>query len=203
MGQRKGAFIVIEGCDGAGTTTQAQRLQGRLQAAGHRAHVTCEPSKGWIGQQIRERLRGAPPDDEGYQLLALLFAADRMAHMADEMRGQLDDGVHVLCDRYVLSSLVYQGLHVDEGWVRQLNQHAAAPDLTLVIDVTVEESLRRQQVRGAQKEIYDDGDLLRRIRQRYLTLREEVGGVLIDGEDTVDVITDRLWAHVAPVVGLA
>ena len=125
MMQKKGAFIVIEGCDGAGTTTQAQRLQARLQDAGHRAHVTCEPSKGWIGTQIRERLRGSAPDEAGYQLLALLFAADRMAHMADEMRELLDAGVHVLCDRYVLSSLVYQGLHVDEDWVRQLSRHAA------------------------------------------------------------------------------
>src|SRR4051794_5711725 len=103
-----GKLIVLEGIDGAGTTTQAQRLGKHF---GARVHVTREPSDGAAGILIRQILRGEyHPYD--HTALALLFAADRLDHLKREIEPQLQKGVHVISDRYVISSLVYQSLFV-------------------------------------------------------------------------------------------
>ncbi|MCP4500947.1 MAG: dTMP kinase [Deltaproteobacteria bacterium] len=200
MKKGPGRFIVLEGSDGAGTTTQAAALKAVLEERGHKALVTCEPSTGWIGKRIREELRGAPPSEDGYKTLALLFAADRLHHVATEIQPALEEGVHVLCDRYLLSSLVYQGLHVDEDWVRALNREAQKPDVTFVLDVGVETSLARQKARGAQKEIYDDTDSLTRIQDRYLKYASDVDAVLVDGEREPRIITKNLLEQLLPLV---
>src|SRR4051794_39709628 len=109
-----GRFIVIEGLDGAGTTTQTERLATRLREEGHRVLTTREPSDGPVGMLLRQALTGrltlpgahAPLADE---TLALLFAADRTDHLASRVEPALGRGEVVLCDRYVLSSLAYQG----------------------------------------------------------------------------------------------
>src|SRR5688572_8576363 len=100
----RGRFIVVEGPDGVGTTTQAAAVANALEQRGRRTHVTAEPSKGAIGQLVRARLK----HEGDKETLALLFAADRLDHWHGEVRPQLDAGVDVVSDRYVLSSLVYQ-----------------------------------------------------------------------------------------------
>ncbi|MFM2418433.1 MAG: hypothetical protein RL385_3156, partial [Pseudomonadota bacterium] len=105
-------FIVLEGIDGAGTTTQTARLVSALTAQGRRTQATREPSDGPVGVLLRQMLRGrvvspsgkAPPSEE----LALLFAADRLDHVSAELRPLLADGVSVVSDRYDYSSVAYQ-----------------------------------------------------------------------------------------------
>src|SRR5450759_981694 len=104
---KKGVFIVIEGLDGSGKTTQAILLAKRLSQS-HKTILTAEPSRGKIGAFIRESClyeeKRLPTEAE-----ALLFAADRVEHVQKEIKPALDEGKLVICDRYVYSSLAYQG----------------------------------------------------------------------------------------------
>src|SRR5437667_268896 len=110
-----GRFIVLEGIDGAGTTTQADAIAAALRKKGRQVFVTREPSDLAIGKQIRAALVGkaAFPSDA----LALLFAADRLDHLEREVQPALRAGTDVICDRYVLSSMAYQGSMLPADWV--------------------------------------------------------------------------------------
>src|SRR4051812_35922446 len=108
-GEGQGRLIALEGVDGAGTTTQAQRLAVLL---GARAHVTREPSGGPLGQLLRQLLSGAHADLDP-AAVALLFAADRLDHLSREVEPALARGQHVITDRYLLSSLAYQTVDGD------------------------------------------------------------------------------------------
>ncbi len=111
----EGHFIVLEGIDGAGTTTQAEALKRRFDDLGLPAHVTAEPSAGPVGAIIRQVLSGRlvarfhqAVRPLNWKIMSLLFAADRLDHVDSEILPNLSEGVNVLCDRYVYSSLVYQ-----------------------------------------------------------------------------------------------
>jgi dTMP kinase len=162
----RGRFIALEGLDGAGTTTQLQRLAAHL---GARLHATREPSTGPIGREIRRHLAGPV---EGVQLdpaaLALLFAADRLDHLRREIEPQLERGVHVMSDRYLMSSLAYQTLGVPRQDVVAYNARARRPDLTLFVDVPVEVAEARRARRGGAAEIFEERELQTRVRQAYL-----------------------------------
>lgn len=190
----KGRFIVLEGPDGTGTTTQAQALADWFAERGERAYVTQQPSPLAVGRLIRERLRARTEDPElaEWRSLALLFAADRLDHVSQEIEPRLAEGVHVLCDRYVLSSLVYQGLHVADAWVFDINRHALRPDITLILTVSIEEAWARQEARLARKEIYDDRQLQEAVHRRYAKLGARAAGVMVDGGGTIAEVTHRL-----------
>jgi dTMP kinase len=181
-------LIAIEGVDGAGTTTQTARLAARFGL-----HATREPSDGAIGKFLRQILRG----EHGHvdeTAVALLFAADRVAHVRDEIRALDRD---VITDRYVLSSIVYQSLDVDPGFVRSINQYADPADLTLLIDVSAELAAERRAARGGPAERYDLDQTQRRLVDAY---RREIvnipNGILIDGSGTPDEVLARLVPHV-------
>ncbi|MFZ9887358.1 MAG: dTMP kinase [Myxococcota bacterium] len=189
----RGHFIVIEGADGTGTTTQVRSLCQRLVAEGHEVHATAEPSGGEIGKLTRETLRARTMDESAWRSLALLFAADRLEHVAREIEPKLRAGVHVVSDRYTLSSLVYQGLHVPEPWVRELNRFAPPPDHLLVLTLDVDEALRRVAQRRGQAEVYDDEEVQRRVHAGYAKFSSEYGAVAIDAAPGPAQVTDNLW----------
>jgi dTMP kinase len=118
--QHPGALIAIEGIDGAGSTTQTEMLMAWLGRAGIPAIFTSEPSKGPIGVTMRLHL-GRQLDLGGPQAEALGFAADRMDHVASEVAPALEKGLTVVTDRYYLSSLAYQALSCDLGWLLEIN----------------------------------------------------------------------------------
>ncbi|MEO6954714.1 MAG: dTMP kinase [Polyangia bacterium] len=187
----RGRFIALEGVDGAGTTTQLDRLAAHF---GSRLRPTREPSTGPIGREIRRHLAG-PVD--GLQLdpaaLALLFAADRLDHLRREVEPQLARGVHVVTDRYLLSSLAYQTLEVAREHVCRFNALATPPDLTIFIEVPIEISEARRQKRGAADEIFEKRALQERVRTTYLEevlLLRSVGEpvCMIDGDAPVDEV---------------
>jgi dTMP kinase len=195
-----GRFIVLEGIDGAGTTTQAQRLAHRIIGLGQKCHITAEPSGGPIGLEIRRLLSVEHKPESTWPMLGLLFAADRLHHLKNEIESLLEAGTHVVCDRYVLSSLVYQGLHLEGDWVRALNREARAPDLTLFVDVSLEEARTRRHVRGGAQELYDDDDLQRRLIEGYRRLAPTVNARTVDGSGDVDTVENRIWSVVGPEV---
>jgi dTMP kinase len=196
--QPRGRFIAIEGIDGSGTTLQTRALGAWLAGRGHTVLETREPSGGAIGTLIRERLsvRAAALDPAA---LALLFAADRLDHIAREVEPALAGGAVVLTDRYVLSSLAYQSLDCDEAWVRAINARAPSPDLTLVLEVPVEVAFARVQRRmadgGGTEERFDALALQRRIAGHYRRFRGEpgLGPVrVIDGDRPPEAVTAAL-----------
>ena len=191
----KGHFVVLEGVDGAGTTTQARLLHEALVREDVPVHLTAEPSDGPVGMVIRQALSGRlvvkgmsglrPPR---WPTMALLFAADRMDHLESEILPNLADGITVLSDRYVYSSLIYQtetsGDFGNLPWVETINGLAPRPDLTIVLDVGAAEASRRLRHRREVEQIYDDGELQERLAQRYRELPARYAGdriELVDG----------------------
>ena len=193
----RGRFIALEGIDGSGTTTQRGALAEALRARGHVVVETNEPSSGSIGRLARERLaHGAASLDRG--ALALLFAADRLDHVASEIEPALAAGKVVLTDRYVMSSWVYQALDCDAAWVRAINGRAPWPDVTLVLDVPAALAMRRVLARrgdaGPELEIFETTPLQERVAAGYSALAVEglPGVVRIDGALPLAEVTARL-----------
>jgi dTMP kinase len=169
---RRGRFIVIEGLDGAGTTTQARLLGERLRAGGRTVHVTAEPSGGPVGSLVRQvlqrRVTGGPAGGFDPHALALLFAADRLDHVAAEVAPRLAEGCDVVSDRYTLSSLAYQGLTTgDLAWVEAVNRRAPTPDLTVFLRVRAGLALGRRRAAGTSPELYEVDAFQRRVARSY------------------------------------
>lgn len=180
---KKGRFFVLEGSDGAGSSTQARLLQGYLEGLGRLVHMTAEPSSGPLGKNIRDFLGGSLGALKlRPHILALAFAADRLHHYEAEILPELEKGIDVISDRYMLSSLVYQGLKLSPEWVLNLNRHAPQADVSILIDASVETAAKRRNQRGGQKEIFDDTEVQRQIRNRYLELAPEFKTVVVDGD---------------------
>ncbi len=174
-----GAFVVIEGIDGAGTTTQSQMLVEWLEAAGIPSLLTREPSKGPIGATLRRHL-GRQLELGGPEAEALAFAADRMDHVASEVAPALARGLTVVADRYYLSSLAYQALSCDLAWLREINRFATRPDLTVFLSVPVDVGVARFSARATRERFEDDHEQLGRIAAMYNTAIEALRA---DGED--------------------
>jgi dTMP kinase len=207
---RRGRFYVLEGLDGAGTTTQSHRLTDWLRGQGRRVHLTAEPSPGPVGalarQVLSRRVVGKPGDFDALAL-ALLFAADRLDHVATEIAPKLAEGIDVVSDRYALSSLAYQGLTVHEsgrlpgrpdrsaalGWVEEINRFAPAPDLTLFLEIAPARALRRRRSASLDPEIFEVSAFQRKVAGWYGLALERVkaagqGVVVLDGEQSVDAV---------------
>jgi dTMP kinase len=202
----RGKFIVLEGIDGSGTTTQGNLLVTALERAGIRAIFTHEPSKGPFGLCLRQLLSGAAEDPScAWDCMALLFAADRLDHVAREIEPALASGITVICDRYDLSSLAYQSATSPAGegalpWLRALNARALRPDLTLVLDLDADLAERRRALRGGPTELYETRELQRRLADIYaaaerLVPEDSVAHVRAEGR--VEEVQGRLFAEVA------
>jgi dTMP kinase len=161
-------FVVIEGIDGSGGTTQATRLVGWLQSQGAQVQLTCEPSDGPVGQFIRRALTPSDPAAKlGDGVLPFLFAADRRDHLEREILPALEQGKWVVSDRYYHSSLAYQSAAIGLAAVAALNAGFRAPDLTLFLDLEPEVALKRIQARGGAPERFEALDRLRTVRDAY------------------------------------
>lgn len=181
-------LIVIEGTDGAGTTTQAKRLHERLLAQGTDSFLTCQPTDGPIGSLIRSEFLSRPDARKSHRrdrALALMFAADRQMHIES-----LRDCDTVVSDRYLLSSWVYQGLSLPLEWIQELNANVPVPDLTILIDIDADLAARRRQSRGGVVELFDASDTARKIAARYRELIHGCPGstAIIDGSGDADQV---------------
>jgi dTMP kinase len=182
----RAVFIVLEGIDGSGTTTQLDRLTAHLQARGRRAHATREPSAGPVGRLLRELLLGQHPLPGGApadgQAMALLFAADRRDHLRREIEPALDGGADVVSDRYLMSSLAYQAEEADRTWVAELARGVRPADMTILLDVPVPVAAARRRAAGRVVERYDDDDVQARVAESYRRLAAaDPAAVVIDG----------------------
>lgn len=191
----RGTFVALEGLDGSGTSTQAGALQDALRARGHTVLATHQPSHRSLGALARKLLaRTDSPSDP--HLHALIFAADRLDHVAEEIEPALARGEVVICDRYVMSSWVYQALSCDAAWVESINERAPWPDATFVLTVGATEASRRVHARTPEheREIFETEALQRRVEAGYAAaLSRELPGVQsIDGTQSIETVTAAL-----------
>ncbi len=202
---RRGRFVVLEGLDGAGTTTQAALLARALRRGGHRVVLTREPSSGAVGVLLRQALggrsgRGALPE----AALALLFAADRLDHLASTVEPALASGAVVVSDRYVLSSFAYQGRVLDGEWLETLNAQAPAPDLTLFLEVPPRVAAARRRLRGGRAERFEDARTQAAVAQAYdVVLRRHAGTHHVrrlDGQLAMKAVASQVQAAVAALL---
>src|SRR5580700_793605 len=206
MGSRRGRFVVLEGIDGAGTTTHVGRLAERLRSGRVAVRATREPSDGPVGTLVRQVLTGrvvvpggrAP----GWATMALLFAADRMDHVESEVEPVLNEGGVILSDRYDASSLAYQsvssGAESKEAveWIRSLNRYVRRPDLTLVLDLAPDLAAERRQQRGEAAQLYEQNEVQRALAEFYKDLALHMPNdriVVVDGAGSVDEVHARVW----------
>jgi dTMP kinase len=212
----EGQFIVIEGVDGAGTTTQTGLLVQALRGRGLPVRSTREPSDGPIGTMLRQILTGriVVPGMSGtrpptWTTMALLFAADRLDHLEAEVVPNLMDGVTVVSDRYDLSSIAYQSVSGggEEGlveWLKDINRHARRPDLTVVLDVPPEVAARRRAERALGMEMYDDEDLQKQLATFYRDIDAHFPGdriVHVDATRGVDEVAGDVMGAVRALRG--
>jgi dTMP kinase len=204
-------FIVIEGVDGAGTTTHARILCERLRAQRVPVHLSAEPSGGPIGALLRQALKrrivaGGPGVGQplAWSTMGLLFAADRMDHLAAELLPNLSDGVTVVCDRYYHSSVAYQSLAgggVEAiAWLREINARARRPDLTIVLDAPPEIAAQRRRERGGSAEIYDGDAFQRQLAEFYASLERHFPGesiVHVSSAGSIEEVASRVLSAAA------
>ncbi len=200
-GDTTGYFIVVEGIDGAGTTTQAKQLVAWLEGRGLTAHLDREPTDAPIGRLLRQILRGElqPGGDQREAIIALLFAADRLDHVG-RIQERVAQGHVVVSDRYLPSSLAYQSVFCGLDWVQTINTHAIAPDLSVFLDVPPEIALARVGSRDEKKERYEELSTLTRVDTAYrawIANADQERLCIIDGTEAVDMIAERMRAEVA------
>lgn len=204
-------FIVLEGIDGSGTTTQAARLAQTLQARGARVHATREPSTGPVGRLLRQALTGTLVADErpvqlDFCSMALLFAADRMDHVRREIEPALARGEVVISDRYDLSSLIYQSETSPDAerylpWLTGLNAQALRPDVTVVLSVDADVALARRRARGGADELFEVPELQVRLAARYAEAQRylpEDRIVVLDASESPDRVEESILVALAP-----
>ena len=189
---KKGVFICIEGLDGCGKTTQAKLLARKLRQS-HSAIYTAEPSRGKIGTYIRNSyLYGEKR--LSIVLEALLFAADRIEHVENEVLPALNEGRLVISDRYVYSSLAYQGAAgLSVEWIEKVNEHALKPDLAVFIDVDpkiVMNSLK------PKRSVMENLGTQQKVRKIYLRFVEKGSLTRINGNKSKNEVAKELCAVV-------
>ena len=196
-------FIVFEGGDGSGTSTQLSLLGDKFAGSGNKPvfYPTFEPTESAIGVIIRSALK----KDIVFkaETLARLFAADRTEHLyaAGGIVERCRRGELVVCDRYVLSSLVYQGIECGEELPQSLNSAFPAPELLLFFDIDPQTALERLQNRSSL-EIYERLEFQKKVRERYHSLLSgyKNAGIrveIIDASQSVEKVAEDVWKAVS------
>lgn len=189
--KKRGRFIVLEGLDGAGISTQAVRLEKHLRKLGYGTFLTKEPTMSLIGDLIQSALKGnwhAPGTS-----LQLLFSADRAKHITDEIEPALKRGKMVVCDRYVFSTLAYGfASGVDFEWLYAINKTFKTPDLTIFIDVSPDVSMSRIITRRERGKLFEKRETLSKVRKAYLNLAKRFKFKIINGEEGVEETGDAV-----------
>ena len=185
-------YIVFEGIDGAGKSTQIQMLKEWLEANGLEVETLAEPTDSEVGKLIRKiLLRSDATTDSVQKTLGLLFAADRMLIM-DKLS---DDKKVILSDRSFISSLAYQE---PVQWIAELNKYAKKPDLVLLLDLDVKTSVSRT----SGEDEFENEEFLTEVKTNYLEIIKDFNHVIIDANNGVNKVSSDVKKAVASHVGL-
>ena len=196
----RGKFIVLEGLDGSGKTTQLQLLHERMQqhCKQRKCFATREPSESFPGLLCRGISRRSIQVEN--ETIAMLFAADRYEHVVGELLPQLEQGNHILCDRYYFSNFAYQMLSTDLESLLAYNKKAMDllhPDVTIYVDVSPEECAARRSTSRTSEELYEKVDTAKKIYRNYMTafdaLQQSERVVTINGNRDAQTVADSIW----------
>lgn len=207
-----GEFLVFEGADGTGTTTQSKILAKRLNDEGVRAHWMCEPTSSPIGKLLRQYLRGEVDGGmPSWQTMTLLFAADRQQHQKS-IDAILKLGVWVVCDRYCWSTYAYQLAMVEANkkykedrfleWMVEVHGHVIVPDIIYYLSADVDVALGRIEKSGrGERDTFEHREMQDKVKFAYglVQARCQVDTWAMfqsDDDDTVEKMSDRIWEDV-------
>lgn len=200
-----GRFIVFEGIDGSGKTTQISLLKKRIEENNFICHETKEPTDGPVGSLLRQCLAGKVQADE--MTLAALFAADRLDHILNDEYGllkKLEEGISVISDRYIFSTYAYQSVKVPLNWVMDLNSMAVGkihPDCHIFIDIDPDTALERITKERENNELFENKMRLTEVRNRYLDLFRQFKDtekiITIDGTQSIEKVSDDIWKNIS------
>lgn len=204
-GNQRGKFIVFEGIDGSGKSTQVRILQERLKAAGVYCDTTMEPTGSPIGSLIRQVLTGRLKMDK--RVIASLFTADRLDHLLNDVNGilaEINQGITVISDRYYFSSYAYQGVDLPlERLVRdnEICSDILRPSLNIYIDISPDVAMERIAKNRFQQELFEKKAFLVQVYQKYreafAKLAQEENVVIIDGNRSEQEVADEIWLEVS------
>ncbi len=210
-----GKFVVFEGLDGAGTTTQLKLLEEKLKNRGVKVFATAEPTDSAIGRLIRSALRKEIAVEP--ETLALLYAADRNEHLygKDGVVEHIEAGDTVICDRYLYSSIAYQSVNCDSDYIKCINKDFLRPDLLFYINTPVDECLRRITNRNQNAELFERAEYLKSVADNYNWVmtslkfapddkwdKKNPVTIEIDGERPPEAISDGVFLLVQYWLGL-
>ncbi len=182
-------FIVFEGIDGSGLSTQSQLLKEYLTKRTAKILLTKEPTDGLIGMLIRSTLRKRIKFDD--TTLALLFAADRTDHLANIKFNNYD---YVISDRYYISNFAYQSQTIDLNFLIEINKFARKPDLVIFLDVKPETCIERITHNRDHIELYENIEKLRATKENYLKIMDylrknfDLNVVFVDGNRSIEEV---------------
>ena len=202
--KKKGFFITFEGIDGSGKSTQIQKLAKFLEDNGFDIIITREPGGSVGGEEIRNLLLQGEVDRWSAETEILLFTAARRDHLERIILPALQDGKIVICDRFTDSTRMYQGMRgpklrdlVDNLTEEVIN---CDPDLTLIIDIDPEISLRRAKSRETAEERFEDFgiDLQKKMRKGFIDLSKEFNSRIkvVNGQQSVDDLAKEIFSLV-------
>lgn len=202
---KQGKFIVFEGLDGSGKTTQIALLEKHLSERGRRVFVTAEPTSSPTGKILREALSGAVKKTPSE--MAALFVLDRISHNTDTECGikkMLSDGYDVICDRYYYSSLAYQGSETDYDWVKSMNlgcPDIRRPDICIFLDLDPDKCIGRIAARRTATEIYEKKEKLEKFRGTFMkvfgTLNDRVA--VVDASGSIEATAEKVICAVGGI----
>lgn len=187
----KGLFIVIEGIDGTGKSTQVKRLGEWYASLGRDVLLSREPTDGPWGRKLRESAstgRLSPQEELD------CFLKDRRQHVEKKIRPALEAGKVVILDRYYFSTMAYQGARgFDPAEIRRMNEaFAPRPDLLLILDLEVEAAHERIGHRGDSANEFEKRESLQRCREIFLSLKDESFVRLVDSSGSLDEVSGRI-----------
>lgn len=197
-------FVVFEGIDGAGTSTQIEMLKKNPLAKNF--FFTAEPSEGATGLFLREILAGKA--EVSPETAAYLFAADRAEHLWGKggISEQVEGGKIVVCDRYIFSSLAYQGTTCGEILPKTINSPFPLPEILFFFEISAEDSMARIEKRGERREIYEKREMLAKTAERYRKViseyksQNEMKIVELDASLPKEKIAEQIWHCLEPLL---
>jgi len=183
----KGRFIVFEGLDGSGQSTQADLLARSLKG-----HLTKEPTNNLIGGLIRGQLQGDWKTEP--ECLQLLFTADRAHHLEREIVPLLEKGKDVVCDRYMFSTIAFGSLGIDDWeWLKEINKRFILPDIVFYLKASPKVCIQRIAKNRSSFELFEKEKNLEKIEKGYERLAEDYDMFkVIDGEREIEDIAKEV-----------
>ncbi len=207
MNNKKGKFIVFEGIDGSGKSTQIRLLAERLNKNGTKCIETREPTDSPVGSLIHQIMTGRMSADN--RVIACLFAADRVDHLLNETDGileKINSGITVISDRYYFSSYAYHGVDMDMDWVINTNSVSSdilRPDATIFMDISAKTAMERITSGRDHIELYEKEERLNAVREKYFEAFEKLKNdekvYIVDASKSAEDISEEIWNIVSGI----